>query len=50
MSPAAVDELFNFSCWSIGLGSVLGEIDLARTNFFRADIRPKKTANDEQNV
>ena len=29
---------------------LLGEINLAASNFFRADIRPKKTANDEQNV
>jgi hypothetical protein len=29
---------------------LLGEIDLAASNFFRLDIHRKKTANDEQNV
>jgi putative transposase len=49
--------------WSVGLKSLtadrlevwfgrlmLGEIDLATSNFIRADIRPNKTAYDHQNV
>jgi putative transposase len=49
--------------WSVGLKPLtadrlqvwfgrllLGEIDLATSSFIRADIRPNKTANDEQNV
>ena len=49
--------------WSVGLKPLsadrlevwfgrllLGEINLATSNFIRADIRPNKTANDQQNV
>ena len=49
--------------WSVGLKPVapqllevwfgrllLGQVDLATSNFIRADIRPNKTANHEQNV
>jgi hypothetical protein len=49
--------------WSVGLKPLtadrlevrfgrllLGEIDLATSSFIRADIRPNKTANDQQNV
>jgi transposase InsO family protein len=49
--------------WSVGLKPLtadrlevwfgrllLGEIDLSTSNFIRADIRPNKTANHEQNV
>ena len=51
------------SGWSVGLKPIahdrlevwfgrllLGEIDPAASNFIRADIRPNKTANHDQNV
>ena len=49
--------------WSVGLKPIaedlmevwfgrllLGQVDLATRNFFRADIRPKKTANETEKV
>ena len=45
LKPLAQDRL---EVWFGRL--LLGEIDLAASNFFRADIRPKKPANEEQNV
>ncbi len=45
LKPLAQDRL---EVWFGRL--LLGEIDLAASNFIRADIRPKKTANEEQNV
>jgi len=45
LKPLAQDRL---EVWFGRL--LLGQIDLAASNFIRADIRPNKTANDEQNV
>ena len=45
LKPLAQDRL---QVWFGRL--LLGEIDLAASNFIRADIRPKKPANEEQNV
>jgi putative transposase len=45
LKPLAQDRL---EVWFGRL--LLGEIDLGASNFLRADIRPKKTANEQQNV